>query len=165
VLVPQLPGGGPITRLTASTNCGQDGDNGHAPSNALLSGAWYDPDVPGQGFLIDISAEQHTLFIAWYTYAYAGAHPTLPYRWYTMQLENVPSGEINLNRVPIYSTLGNDPEHYGQQITERVGSAQVEFDGCNALVLAYSFTSGENALLGGILHLQRLGPPPPQCPY
>jgi hypothetical protein len=34
----------------------------------VLSGAWYDPATPGQGFLLDVLSSTNRVFLAWFTY-------------------------------------------------------------------------------------------------
>ena len=54
--------------------------------NAGLSGSWHDPEVDGQGLLIDVVSDQSNLFAAWFTFSDAPPSPGAPeqQRWYTM---------------------------------------------------------------------------------
>jgi Leucine-rich repeat (LRR) protein len=157
--------GGPIDlqRLTGSTTCGHDGDNGADGANSLLSGAWYDPALGGQGVLVDISATQHTFFAAWYTYGRtAGSSPN--HRWYTLQAENVRANARSLTRVPIYLTVGGafqstDPT----ATTTDIGWADITFESCSEMTLSYAFSTGENDGTTGTVRLARLSPVPQGC--
>lgn len=66
-LNPQVPANRPLTRE--------------------LSGAWYEPDTSGQGFMFEIMPEQSIVFGGWYTYAGAGSSSTKSgprHRWLTV---------------------------------------------------------------------------------
>lgn len=160
-----------LTRLTPSTSCTQDSAPAAVPATStLLSGAWYDPAMAGQGLVFDINAENGVLFAAWYTYAVNGTreNPIAAQRWYTLQARIAPDAR-SFQGVTIYSTTGglfdgtfSDPED-GQTQTTPVGSANVTFQSCSTLTIDYDFTAGE--LLGavGTLHLARLSPVPAGC--
>jgi len=47
--------------------------------------------------------------------------------------------------------------------TEKVGTADIVFTGCNALTLSYVFTNPENFGRTGTIHLTRTGPVPAGC--
>jgi hypothetical protein len=157
-----------LRRLTGNTTCGQEGNNGADGGNSLLSGAWYDPATSGQGMLVDISATQHTLFAAWYSYARDdGDAPNQ--RWYTLQIGNVAPNATSLSSVPIYLTTGGLFEGSVPPLppttTIEVGRADVSFESCSAMTVSYVFSSGENEGLSGMLHFRRLDPVPPDCSF
>jgi hypothetical protein len=157
-----------LKRLTGNTTCGQDGNNGADGGNSLLSGAWYDPTTSGQGMLVDLSATQHTLFAAWYTYARNdGDAPNQ--RWYTLQIGNVAPDATSISNVPIYLTTGGEFESTVPPLppttTVEVGRADVSFESCSAMTVGYVFSSGENEGLSGTLHFRRLDPVPPDCSF
>ncbi len=57
--------GGTVTRL------GDTRGEGTLPQfqiNAGLSGAWFDPDTPGQGFFLDVLPNSATMFVGWFTF-------------------------------------------------------------------------------------------------
>jgi len=154
-----------LQRLTGNTTCGQDGDNGAAGANALLSGAWYDPALAGQGVLVDISATQHTFFAAWYTYGRNAGDPNQ--RWYTLQAENIAPDATSLASVPVYVTVGGSFQSIdAMTTTTQVGRADVIFESCSEMTLSYVFFSNnENSGVTGTLHLARLSPVPAGCDF
>ena len=151
----------PLTRLTANPYCGSNGDNGAAPGNALLSGAWYDPNTSGQGLLFSVSPQQNLFFGAWYTYALNGQVIGGPQsqRWYTIQ-GNLPVGGIvaqqALTNLPIYTSVGGVFDESAPTATQRVGTADIVFQNCQSATLAYSFSAGTNAGLSGSIALTNL---------
>jgi len=151
----------PLTRLSGNTQCAPAGDNGAAPSNFLLSGSWYDPQMSGQGLLFDINPDQKLLFAAWYTYAKDGSGSQ---RWFTMQSSDFAPGMRVITGVEILTAtdgLIDDPRPVNKQ--SHLGTADIAFQDCSNMTLTYRFTAGENAGASGTLKLVRLGPPPAGC--
>jgi len=154
----------PLTRLTSPTTCTPGGSANAAPSNALLSGAWYDAQTGGQGMVIDISAAQGALFAGWYTYAPDGsqADPREGQRWYTLQTMFAP-GATSFNDVTIYESTGGAFEGPADIHTVPVGRASLSFQSCTAMTIDYTFTAGENAGRTATRHLVRLSSAPAGC--
>jgi hypothetical protein len=146
----------PLVRLTGSTACRRNGQRTNLLSNAVNSGAYYDPSAPGQGMVVDVSASANTLFVGWYTYSPAIASDNR--RWYTLQA-NVEPGASTMSGVPIYSTTGGAFAGATPVTTVQVGTADLSFGWCGQTVtLTYRFTSGDNANYTGTRRLSRLGP-------
>lgn len=146
----------PLVRLTGSTSCRRNGERTNQWSNAVNSGAYYDPSAPGQGMVVDVSASASTLFVGWYTYSPAIGSDNR--RWYTMQ-SDVEPGASTMTGVPIYSTIGGAFDGAAPVTTVQVGTADISFGWCGeSMSLTYHFTSGENANYTGTRTLSRLGP-------
>jgi Leucine-rich repeat (LRR) protein len=154
----------PLTRLTSNTACTPDGNANPAPSNTLLSGAWYDAQTGGQGLIFDISAAQNALFAGWYTYASDGSQgePREGQRWYTLQTTFAP-GATSFNDVTIYQSTGGAFDGPADIDTVPVGSANLSFQSCTAMTVDYTFTAGENAGRSATQHLIRLSSAPTGC--
>ena len=157
----------PLSRLTANITCATSGDNGNAPKDYLLSGNWFDPSTSGQGLIFDINPTQSLLFAAWYTFAPNGQQTGGPSseRWYTLQsdLGAFVDGTTQLNGVAIGETTGGVFNNPTSATTVRVGSADIAFRSCNAMILGYTFTSGTNQGKSGTINLTRVGPTPNGC--
>ena len=151
----------PLTRLSGNTQCAPAGDNSAAPSNFLLSGSWYDPQMSGQGLLFDINPDQKLLFAAWYTYAKDGSGSQ---RWFTLQSSEFAPSMRAIAGVEILTAtdgLIDDPRPVNKQ--PHLGTADIAFQDCSNMTLTYRFTAGENAGASATLKLVRLGPPPTGC--
>lgn len=110
---------------------------------APLKGAWVSPDMPGQGFLIEIIDGQAVLFMAWFTYprpADGVITDPVAHRWYTIE------GAIDGNEVDatIFQTTGGNFLGPEPTVADAIGSATVSFSTCNSGVIDYRFNdSGE----------------------
>jgi hypothetical protein len=152
----------PLTRLMQNVTCSTTAP----PTNAdfVLSGNWFDPATPGQGFTVEVNPNSSTLFAAWYTYAPIGAGAgAAGQRWYTAQA----AFTAGLRSIPvtIYETTGgifNTPTPPGQQ-TVPVGSGTLAFLSCLAATFSYTFTGGSSSGLSGTIPLSRVGMVPPGC--
>lgn len=154
----------PLTRLLANVSCTPLGDDGSAIATDLLSGTWADPANSGQGLVLDVNSQQHLLFGAWYTYSPTSGTTTGPsgQRWYTLQA-SLPDGVI-IDNIGLYETTGGVFDGSEATTTSAVGSARLEFDGCNAATLDYAFNAGADGQRSGSLNLVRVTAPPPGCP-
>ncbi len=157
-----LSGTIPLTRVTANISCGQNGDNGAAPTDSLLSGAWYNPTTSGQGLVFDVNPTQNLFSAGWYTFAPNGVQGGGPGPWYTLQTTSFAPGSKTASATISTSTGGffDDPT---ATTPVHVGTATVTFQSCSAATLAYAFTSGLNQGLTGTINLQRIGPVPTGC--
>ena len=152
----------PLSRLTGNVTCSLQA---MALTNTTfaLSGNWYDPSFPGQGITVDINPTSSVAFLAWYTYAPNGASAGASgQRWYTGQ-GPIASGVRTMN-IDLFETTGGvfDTPSHGS-VTTKVGMGSLTFLSCTSLRYEYSFTSGENAGLGGRVDFVRVGPTPPGC--
>jgi len=155
----------PLLRLTPNVTCSSTGDNGNAPGDYLLSGSWYEAATSGQGLIFDINPIQPYLFAAWYTFALNGQQTGGPtsQRWYTLQSGEFANGATSLSDIGIYASHGGVFDDPTATTTEKVGTADIVFTGCNALTLSYVFTNPENFGRTGTIHLTRTGPVPAGC--
>jgi len=155
----------PLTRLTFNTTCSATGDNGTAPSSYLLSGGWYNPATSGQGLQFDISPSQNLIAGAWYTFAPNGQQTGggASQRWYTLQALGFIPGSTSISSVPIVETTGGVFHNPTAVTRTPVGTANISFQSCSAMTVAYSFTAGTNTGLSGTLNLVRVGPTPAGC--
>ena len=151
-----------LHRLTANANCTLEGDTPLPADNSRLSGAWYDPEHSGQGLVVDLVPTQNTLFAAWYTFAEGAdaGDPMLGQRWYYMQAANVAPSATTMRNVPIYAPADGVFDFQRLAEDQLVGSADFEFDGCDALTVTYAFDPPGPT---GTLHLVRLGSAPAGC--
>ncbi len=152
----------PLTRLTPNVSCAQAGSIG-ASGDFGLSGNWFDPTKPGQGFIIELNPLAKVLFFAWYTYAVDGqALGVAGQRWYTGQANYVPGGRsIPLS---LYETTGGLFNSVAPApTTAQVGTGTLTFSSCDAATLSFSFVAGSNAGQSGSIGLARVGPAPASC--
>lgn len=102
--------------------------------NAGHSGAWYDENTPGQGFLIDAYPNpngSNFIFVAWFTFSEGvdSAH-----RWLTAQGEFTGS----IAEIAVHETTGgrfDDPQPVN---TGQVGTMSIDFTDCSNARLSYS---------------------------
>jgi|GEM_PF-1024760 len=154
----------PLTRLDANLTCAPGGDNGHSAPGYLLSGAWYEPAVSGQGLVLVANPEQHLLFAAWYTFApNALANGVAGQRWYVFQSNNYVPGAAPIENMPVLTGLGGVFDDPHPRTTPQLGNATLTFTGCAAATLQFHFDSGSSAGLSDTIPLQRLGAMPANC--
>lgn len=114
-----------------------------APALAALNvgygGAWYNPETPGQGLLVEVLESGQTLFVAWFTFApeqstKARAKVGAPeHRWLTAQ------GSIMNTRadLTLFNTRGGVFNAAVPVTTEAVGTAELEFIDCRSARFSY----------------------------
>ncbi|MFT3792885.1 MAG: hypothetical protein QM741_17860 [Rudaea sp.] len=130
---------------------------------SLLSGAWYDPQTSGQGFVFDVSPGQSLLFGAWYTYApqAEGQSGEASQRWFTLQAPYTYISEgLSVTHVPVYAVTGGRFNQASNVTKSQVGTADITFTSCTTLTIDYTFTDGEFAGLSGSLDEQKIVPNP-----
>lgn len=113
-----------------------------------LSGSWYNPATPGQGFFLDISPQINLFFGGWFTWTSVPGE----YDWMTVQ--GGFSGDLAL--VPIYRTSGgafNDPTAV---LTDAIGSAEFRFFSCTTGQVSFTMLGGPATPT--VIPLQRIGP-------
>lgn len=115
-----------------------------------LHGAWHAPDAPGQGILLDSTADNRFLFAAWFTYQQATEARPGEQRWWTIQGEYV-DGDSELG---LYLTTGGEFDAATPAATQLAGSARLRFLSCNEAEIQYQFDDGAS----GIIPLSRLLP-------
>jgi hypothetical protein len=153
-----------LQRLLANVECAETGTPATPPSDFGLSGAWYDPALGGQGFLIDVNPVNEQVFVGWYTYAVDGAADGLPaQRWFSAQgAYRVGSPSMDLQ---VYVSTGGTFDSGGTVSTEWIGTATLTFTDCNSADFDFEFEEGELAGESGVIHLQRLGAVPASCDF
>jgi hypothetical protein len=154
----------PMIRIDANVACTAQGAK-PAPSDFLLSGAWFSAATGGQGFYFDINPLQNLLFAGWYTYLPNGAQigGAASESWFTLQTAAFVPGTKVLDGIGIYSTSGGAFNVGGGVSTQQVGTAKVTYTSCSAMTLSYTFTAGANQGLTGTIDLQTVGPVPEGC--
>lgn len=112
----------------------------------IAEGAWFDPERPGQGLMLD-ALPGGQVFAAWFTYD-AGAPPTAQ-RWFTAQLRSngsVASGAL-------LRTLGGslDQAEAAGPVTEPVGTLRLEFLDCRSLLASWTLSEPQGSSSGQFL--------------
>lgn len=126
-----------------------------APEFAIqygLSGGWFNPATPGQGFFVDVSPEINLIFVAWFTWNVDGGAND----WLTAQ----GSYEGNRAVIPLIRTTGGRFNDSAPVQNTIVGEAEFIFESCNAGVLHFQLDDTEQQ---GTIPLSRLLPVPEQC--
>ena len=125
--------------------------------NLGLNDAWFDPDLPGQGFLVTVYPSTQTMFIALFTYETERPLPNViatlgepGHRWLTAQ------GPYNGSRaeLTIYRTEGGvflESVPVAEWVND--GVMNVQFNHCNELQIDYDITSAGES---GTVILQRV---------
>lgn len=118
--------------------------------NENLSGTWYNPETPGQGFFFDVSPELNLFFGGFFTWTSTPGEKD----WFTVQGEY--SGDAAA--VPIYQTTGgvfNGPQEVQ---TVPIGTAEFVFSSRTKGQVTIEF---DNAATPVVIPLERLLPSPP----
>jgi hypothetical protein len=107
-----------------------------------LKGAWYNPDMTGQGFFVEVLEQPDVLFSGWFGFPRpsegAGVDP-VAHRWYT--LEGPYSGPVV--EATIYQTTGGAFVDPAPVETVAIGSAVFRFQDCNHGSVDYDFDGAE----------------------
>ena len=120
-----------------------------------LTGSWYNPATGGQGFEIEVYPDfddptQGILFAGWFTY---DVHVAGGQRWYA--LTGLASGQNPRMELHIYDVEGgNFAAPPALAAGAPLGTATLQFGGCNNGSLAYRFDDGRS----GVVPLVRLTP-------
>jgi subtilisin family serine protease len=131
-----------------------------APPNLPLrpgfSGAWYNPNTSGQGFIIDIDAPLSLIFNGWYTFdvnglAGGGAQQQ---RWYTTQASYSPSDTSKT--MTVYRNNGGNFDSPPITQAVAIGTATLSFQSCTTGKFDYQVTVDGQSRSGSI-PLTRLG--------
>jgi len=117
---------------------------------AGTSSAWYDPDRNGEGFLLEILADNRAVMY-WFTYDTEGQQD-----WY------IAEGEIRGNRILFPELVQASGGEFGpgfdpDQVTRTVvGSASFIWSGCDSGVMNWLIDQDGNGRRHGRMNLQRL---------
>ena len=111
--------------------------------NAGLSDAWYDINIPGQGFFITVLPDSGVIFLAWFTFDAERPEESITaimgepgHRWFTAQ------GVIDKDRavMDITSTEGGVfDQSMPVPANLTAGTITLIFTGCNTATLTYEF--------------------------
>jgi predicted dehydrogenase len=116
-----------------------------------IDGAWYSPEAPGQGLMIDVLVEAGQIFTGWFTYDYrAGAAPGTPL-WITAQ---GPYSTSRPTRLTVTNTTGGTFNGPTKPVQTAVGTLMLEFDDCNHGTMRYTLDDGPT----GEARIERLVP-------
>ncbi|MCB1567098.1 MAG: intradiol ring-cleavage dioxygenase [Xanthomonadales bacterium] len=154
----------PLVRITSNLTCSSDGTS-VGSADAGYSGAWYDPNTSGQGFLVELNPASEIAFLSWYTYAPDAASDAGPetQRWFTGQAAFA-SGERDIT-FTLYQTTGGVFDAEDPVATVAVGSAVLSFGSCTTASFNYQFSLGEMAGRSGTIHLGRATAAPGECVF
>jgi lysophospholipase L1-like esterase len=94
--------------------------------NSGHAGAWFNPETPGQGQLIDVEPESKLLFLSWFTFTDAASADPNEQHWFTAQ-GNYSGESANL---VVYETLGGKFDDPQAVSTTAVGQAILSFSDC-----------------------------------
>jgi hypothetical protein len=122
-----------------------------------LSGSWFDPETPGQGFEIEVYPDLNgpnsgLLFGGWFTFDTTAAGGR---RWYAIS-GNVVRGQPSATLDILVVTNGNFDAGPAVSALPPVGRATVRFADCTHAALDYVFNDGSNR--AGTIALSRLTP-------
>ena len=144
---------------------------GDRPVGAEHSGLWYDPQITGQGLMLDVEAPRQRWFAAWFSFrtpteagAAAGGASHEGLRWYSMLGQGGAQTGMPLT-APLFASA-NGRFDGGAPETRARGQTQLRAIDCNTLEFQYRIEParpGEGIAVIGARRLQRLGPPPASC--
>ncbi len=133
--------------------------------SASQSGAWFDPASSGQGLMVEVvpkDLEQDgLLFATWFTYDLQGqGDDSQQQDWFALQ-GDLSSAVDGTATVTIYRSLGGVLDWRETPHLFPVGTAQLQFSGCDGLQLSYHFDDSELARrhrgIAGSQDLVRIG--------
>jgi hypothetical protein len=119
--------------------------------NAGHAGAWFDPETPGQGLLIDVEPEEQFMFVSWFTFTAASSDHPFEQHWFTAQGNYIG----NTAELVIYETLGGQFDDPQEVSTDPVGEVTLSFANCGNGELSYTIDTWD---LQGYVPLQRVIP-------
>jgi len=96
--------------------------------NLGLLGPWFDSDIPGQGFLIDVIESIQFIFITWYTYAPDGS-----LQWYTAG-GNYQGSSAELELLETSNGVFNQPTDV---IRTNAGTLNISFTDCTSGIVEF----------------------------
>jgi len=102
--------------------------------NTGHAGAWFNPETPGQGQLIDVEPESKFLFLSWFTFTDAASADPNEQHWFTAQ-GNYSGDSADLI---VYETLGGRFDDPKEVSTDPVGVASLSFADCSLGQMSYS---------------------------
>jgi cyclophilin family peptidyl-prolyl cis-trans isomerase len=129
--------------------------------NPGLSGAWFNPDTSGQGWLIDVIERETGLefFVAWFTYDVnppaadeIDGFGSRQHRWFTA------AGSVSGDTVvlDIFLNSGGVFNDSRETASEAVGSMTIQFSDCTNAQLSFDFDASDDN--DGSVDIIRLSP-------
>ena len=123
--------------------------------NQGISGAWFNPATPGQGFLIDVRPSDKFIFVAWFTYEAETPGATAKVgssdqRWLTAQGNYNGAGA----QLTLFNTTGGQFNGTRATTTTQVGTLNLTFASCSAGTFQYTLPNN----LTGQINVQRVLP-------
>lgn len=115
--------------------------------NKALAGGWFNPEVGGQGFLLDVYENLNFMFLAWFTFDLARPDAGVPstigeagQRWLTAQgVYGQNSAELD-----IYNAKGMVFESVSPPVDNQLdGSMSIEFSSCIEGTIQYNIESAQ----------------------
>ena len=158
----------PLRSLLSNIECSEAAavpSAASATSDFGYSGAWYDPALGGQGFVINVNPADAQVFAGWYTYAAGRGGASLSgQRWFSAQGPyTVGTRSMDLT---LYATTGGTFASGTNPVTTTpVGTARLRFTSCDDATFEYHFTSGEVGVRNGTIAMKRLGATPASCRF
>ncbi len=130
--------------------------------NPGLSGAWFTPDIDGQGFTLRVhrGTEGMAVFMPWYTFDNTGENTAEQQRWYVLEAqvgEELDDIDLEISQI----AHGQFPG--AGQASAVVGSARLRLVACDRALLDYHFDRPHNHGKQGTITLQRLLASPREC--
>ncbi len=121
--------------------------------NEGLSGAWFNPETPGQGVVFDVVPANDLVFMAWFTFSDAAPAKlgSTDQRWLTAQ-GNISGDTANLT---LFLSQGGAFGQSTQVVNTPVGEAAVVFDSCTEATLSYALEDNSGS---ADISLVRLAP-------
>ncbi|MGQ0799815.1 MAG: cupredoxin domain-containing protein [Pseudomarimonas sp.] len=145
------PGGiGMAGRITVA------GTTPSIPINPGINGTWFDPNRPGQGFVLDVVPTINSLIVGWFTWSAteAGRHD-----WISAIGPIAANGEsatVDLQR----STGGLFNSATPPVVTTSIGSATFRFSDCGNGTLTFQRNDINQS---GTISIRRVAPAPSSC--
>lgn len=118
--------------------------------NHGMDGAWYDSNMPGQGFYFDVHTDtegEKFIFVSWFTY---GGDTASGQRWLTAQ----GNFEGSMAAIDVHETTGGSFDDPKEVETVKVGTMTIDFADCETAELSYVLDEG----LEGTIDITRVVP-------
>ena len=128
-----------------------------------LSGAWYTPQMSGQGFFVEYFPQSKLLFAPWFTFSVAdvssngaalNSDSVADLRWYTLSGIVEPGAKVA--RLEIRRNVAGLFDSAPVTQSTVVGTATLRAQDCNKATLEFEFISSEAGGKQGVLPLDRL---------
>jgi len=136
----ELLGEFPLIRVIPGSDHVCEGLSGNSPQavdiNAGMDGAWFDTNIPGQGFFIDAHPDPeggNFIFVSWFTF---GEDTASGQRWLTAQ----GGFEGSTAEIDVYETTGGSFDDPLFPNTEKAGTMNLDFTDCSNALLTYSLS-------------------------